>query len=251
MSPDQDDQPYAPPEPWPPNPQGGPVQHQSPTAFPPPQQWHPPPPQPPAEWSPPPQTGTAPPQAPARNQGPSPPQQAPSPQQVSPPQQAPPPTAQPVQPPQGVPQPGRPQLRPVVIEELVETDVVTAERDTPVQDVVADMAQEDVGSVVVVEDERPVGILTDRTIALALESTTDLSDQQAEDLLTDSIVTGTAEMSVFEAIRWLEEEEIRRLPIVDEEGQLTGIVTLDDILVLLSTELGNLTSVVKAQSPRL
>lgn len=159
--------------------------------------------------------------------------------------------AQPVQPPQGDPKPGRPQLRPVVVEELVETHVVTAEPDTPVQQVVADMAQEDVGSVVVVEDDRPVGILTDRTVALALESTTDLSDHRAQDLLTDSIVTGTVEMSVFEAIRRLEEEEVRRLPIVNEEGHLAGIVTLDDILVLLSTELGNLTSVVKAQSPRL
>jgi CBS domain-containing protein len=159
--------------------------------------------------------------------------------------------AQPVQSPQGPPQPGRPQLRSVVIGELVETDVVTAERETSVQEIVADMAQEDVGSVVIVDDERPVGILTDRTIALALESTTDLSDYRAEDFLTDSIVTGTAEMSVFEAIRRLEEEEVRRLPIVDDEGQLTGIVTLDDILVLLSTEIGSLTSVVKAQSPRL
>lgn len=236
MTYDQGDQPNA-PEPRPPASQGGPVQYQSPPAFPPPQQWHPPPPQPPVEQPPPPQPGTVPPQAPVQSQ--------------APPQQTPPPTAQPVQPPQGAPQPDRPQLRPVVIEELVETDVVTAERDTPVQQVVADMAREDVGSVVVVEDERPVGILTDRTIALALESATDLSDHRAEDLLTDSIVTGTAEMSVFEAIRRLEEEEIRRLPIVDEEGQLTGIVTLDDILVLLSTELGNLAAVVKAQSPRL
>lgn len=143
-----------------------------------------------------------------------------------------------------------PQLRPVTIEDIVQTDVVTAERDTPIPTVVAEMAEKDVGSVVVVEDNSPIGIITDRTIALALESNPDISDQTAEDIVAENLVTGTMEMSVFDALRRLEEEDIRRLPIVDDDGELQGIVTLDDILVLLGTELENATAIIQSQSPR-
>jgi CBS domain-containing protein len=149
-------------------------------------------------------------------------------------------------------QAGGPRLLEVTIEEIVETDVVTVQPDTPIATVVAHMAEEDVGSVVVVEDEKPVGLITDRTVALALESTPDITEQEAESLLSDDLVTGTTEMSSFEALRRLEDEQVRRLPIVDDDRDtLEGIVTLDDILVLLGAELENATSIIRAQSPRL
>lgn len=144
-----------------------------------------------------------------------------------------------------------PQLQPVTVEEIIQTDVVTAEQDTPIATVVAKMAEKDVGSVVIVEDDSPVGIITDRSIALALESTPDITEQEAGDHISDDLITGTSDMSVFDVVQWLDEENIRRLPIVDEDGSLEGIVTLDDILVLLGAELEHATSIIQAQSPRL
>lgn len=222
-----------------------------------PAQSGPPPAQPGPEWS-------GPPPAQQWHQPPPPPQAASPPPQAQPapsPQAAPTQTTQPGQPPgpvgQGPPTParpagrGRPLLRPVRLEEIGETDVVTVEPETPLPTVVATMAERDVGSVVVVEDERPVGLVTDRSVALALESMPNLADHVAEDLISDDIVTGTPDTSIFDAIRLLEDAEVRRLPIVDEEETLAGIVTLDDIVVLLAEELGNVSSVIKAQSPRL
>jgi CBS domain-containing protein len=142
-------------------------------------------------------------------------------------------------------------LEPVRIDEIIQTDVVRAERDTPIATIVAEMSENDVGSVVVVEDERPVGIITDRKIALALETTPDIADHEADDLISDDLVTGTTEMNVFDVVRRLDGETIRRLPIVDDDGSLEGIVTLDDILYLLGTELEHLASVIESQSPRL
>jgi CBS domain-containing protein len=142
-------------------------------------------------------------------------------------------------------------LRPVSIDDILQTDVVTVEPDTPIATVVAQLAEKDVGSVVVVEDERPIGLITDRAIALALESSPDVTEQAAEEFASGDLVTGTTEMSVFEALRRLEDEEIRRLPIVDDDDTLVGIVTLDDILVLLGAELENAASIIRAQSPRL
>lgn len=145
----------------------------------------------------------------------------------------------------------RPQMKPVRIDDEVESEVVTAEPSTSIATVVAKMAEKNVGSVVVVEDDMPVGILTDRTIALELETNPDITDRKAADVISEDLLTGTTDMSIFDALRRLEEENVRRLPIVDEDGSLVGIVTLDDILVLLGSELEYATSIIEAQSPRL
>jgi CBS domain-containing protein len=142
-------------------------------------------------------------------------------------------------------------MRPIRVEEIVQEDVVTAERDTPITDVVAKMAAEDVGSVVVVEDEQPVGVVTDRSVALALENTPDIATKQAGDLVSGDLVTATTSMSLFDALQQLSDEGIRRLPIVDDSGDLKGIITLDDVLVLLGSELNKAGETIKKQSPRL
>lgn len=146
----------------------------------------------------------------------------------------------------------RPRLRPVTVDDIVETDVAAVEPDTPVATVVAKMETEDVGSVLVVDDEgKPTGIVTDRAIALSLEENPDISERQVKELVEEDVVTGDADMSVFDALSRLSDESIRRLPIVDDEGTLEGIVTLDDLLVLLTTELNRAGDIIEAQSPRL
>ena len=141
-------------------------------------------------------------------------------------------------------------LAPIGVDELLQADVVTAEPDTPVATVVAEMAEKNVGSVVIVEDEAPVGIVTDRGIALALETTPDVSEHPVEELIEDELVTGSTDMSAVDALRQLSEAGVRRLPIVDEDGDLAGIVTVDDVLVTFSEELRNVADVVRSQSPR-
>jgi len=153
--------------------------------------------------------------------------------------------------PQGM-QPGiTPQLESVDIEDVIQTDVVTAEPDTPVPAVASMMEKEDVGAVIVVDDEEPVGVITDRKIALSLQEQEDASEQTAEDVMTEDLVSGTTVITVFEVLDKMSEEDIRRFPIVDEDGSLEGIVTLDDLLVLLGTEIERATEIIQSQSPRL
>lgn len=69
----------------------------------------------------------------------------------------------------GLPQRHRtqqPLLEPRRVNEIITEDVVTAEKDTPIRTIVSQMAENDVGSVVV-EDERPIGVITDRKVAPA------------------------------------------------------------------------------------
>jgi CBS domain-containing protein len=146
---------------------------------------------------------------------------------------------------------GRELLRPVTVEDIAAEDVVTVERDTPVPTAVASMAENDVGSVVVVEDDEPIGMLTDRKVALALEDTPEVAQQTVGDLVSEELVTADSSTTVFEVVKMMGDNGIRRVPVVDEEGNLQGIVTLDDAIVLLGTELGNVAETIQAQIDRL
>ena len=147
--------------------------------------------------------------------------------------------------------PRQPLLKPIRVNEIITEDVVTAERDTPVRTVVAKMAEDGVGSVVVVEDDRPIGIITDRKVALALEELPDIAQRTAEELLHGDVFTADPSMSIFDALQVMSDEGIRRLPIVDDNGALRGIVTLDDALVLLGGVVSEVAETVESQSPRL
>lgn len=137
------------------------------------------------------------------------------------------------------------------IDDIIQTDVVTAEVDTPVQELTVMMENEDVGSVVILDDEVPAGVVTDRKIALTLDKVDDLSEFTARDVISEEIFTGSTSMTMSEILDKMSMENIRRFPIVDENGVLQGIITLDDLLVLLGNELQKATDIIQAQSPRL
>lgn len=151
--------------------------------------------------------------------------------------------------PGGFPTTSGTQIQSVTLEEISRSEVVTVEPDESITNVVVEMADKDVGSVIVVEDDEPIGILTDRKIATSLGEMPDVADRTAGELISDGLVTGTPGMTIYDAVRQLRDEGIRRLPIVNDEGKLEGIVTLDDIIVLIAGELGATAEVIERQSP--
>ena len=143
-------------------------------------------------------------------------------------------------------------FEPAKVEDLIVTDVVTAQRDTPIRTVVSSMAENNVGSVVILDDDgkTPIDLVTDRKIALSLEGRPAIAEKNVEELLTGDLITGSTEMTVFDALEQLKDAKIRRLPIVDEDGTLQGIVTLDDLLVFLGNQQADALEVISAQSRR-
>lgn len=141
-------------------------------------------------------------------------------------------------------------LQPMTINEIMESDVVTCETDTPIATVVSKMAEEDVGMVVVVDGESPVDVITDRAIALALQDNPDIADSTAEDFQTEGLVTGSTDMTVVEALEKMRGENIRRLPIVDDEGNLEGVLSLDDVLIVFGQGLGGVADLIADQVKR-
>ncbi|MFP8891037.1 CBS domain-containing protein [Natrialbaceae archaeon A-CW2] len=131
---------------------------------------------------------------------------------------------------------------------MATTDVVTAKPDTTIHDLLEQMDQNDVGSVVITDGTEPVGIVTDRMIAMGLKDGGAVDDMHASDLMTEQLHTLEDDTTHFEALEMMSSEGIRRLPIVDHDGALAGIITLDDMLMVMAAELSNASDVVAQQT---
>lgn len=135
------------------------------------------------------------------------------------------------------------------IRDLARSDVVTARPETPVAEIASTMATENVGSIVITDDESPVGIVTDRDLAVrVLAENHDPSDQLARNVMTEDVLTIDREAGFYEATELMAERGVRRLPVCDGD-RLEGIVTADDLTELLADEQGQFADVIRAQRP--
>ena len=108
--------------------------------------------------------------------------------------------------------------------------VVTAETADSLQHVGELMRDRNVGSVVVCDGGRPVGVITDRDLALAVVADRVEAADRAGSYASRPLVTGESEMDLEEAVALMIQHRIRRLPVTNGE-ELVGIVTIDDLAV--------------------
>ena len=102
--------------------------------------------------------------------------------------------------------------------------------ETSVQDLARTMRDEDIGAIPIVENDRLIGMVTDRDIVVkGLADGLDMSSLTARDVMTGPILYCRADQSVEDAVRLMEEHEIRRLPVIDENKRMVGILALGDI----------------------
>lgn len=108
--------------------------------------------------------------------------------------------------------------------------VVTAEAGDSLEHVGGLMRDRNVGSVVICEGGRPVGVITDRDLALVVVADGVDPATRAGDHASHPLVTGEVEMHLEEAVALMIQHRIRRLPVTEGDG-LVGIVTIDDLAV--------------------
>jgi CBS domain-containing protein len=118
----------------------------------------------------------------------------------------------------------------VRISEVMTQGVVTAETGDSLSRVGELMRDRNVGSVVMCEGGRPVGVITDRDLAIAVAADGVSPGDEAGGYASRPLVTGEVEMDIEEAVALMVQHRIRRLPVVDS-GDLAGIVTIDDLAV--------------------
>ena len=141
------------------------------------------------------------------------------------------------------------------IAEICTRDVVHVTADTSLRDAAEIMRNRHVGAVVVVEQPNgelvPVGILTDRDIVLSvLAPGIDIDALAVADVMTDNVATCRESDGLFDAIRVMRHRGVRRLPVLNAQAGLAGMVAADDIYGALGTHLQELSRALTREQVR-
>jgi CBS domain-containing protein len=115
------------------------------------------------------------------------------------------------------------------------------------QQIAKKMKDFDVGAIPVCEGDKAIGMVTDRDITMSLADGKDVSKLSARDLMSKNVIHCRDTEEAEDAIRIMEKNQIRRLPVLNEAQKLVGMVSLGDISHALSQDLtGEVTKAVSA-----
>lgn len=126
-----------------------------------------------------------------------------------------------------------------------------ASADTPINEIAKMMGKDDVGAIPIGKDDKLIGMITDRDIALRVVAEgRDPSKTSAEEVMTKGIVYCRTAESVEDAIHLMDQRKIRRLPVIDDDKRLVGMLSLGDVSHAVSRELsGELLTAVADHHP--
>lgn len=139
--------------------------------------------------------------------------------------------------------------------EICTRSVTIAFRTTSVDDAARLMRDKHVGCLVVVDEmdgrRIVVGVLTDRDIVTAVVAQgIDAASLNVDDVMTTDLVTAREDDSLIDLMRSMRRKGVRRVPVVGGQDELIGVVTLDDVLGVLSEELSLLVGTVDSEGQR-
>ena len=123
--------------------------------------------------------------------------------------------------------------------DIMTKDLIYSRPSDMVSDVAQLMKEEDIGPVLIVDDsndgKRLVGIVTDRDLAIKVVGEgSDPQNTRVEDVMTESLVTVRASDDVQSAMQAMAQNQLRRIPVVDDNGQLVGIISQADVATRLN-----------------
>lgn len=143
----------------------------------------------------------------------------------------------------------------MAVGEICNREVVIAEKTLSVAQAAQLMRTHHVGDLVVVESKgganHPVGIVTDRDIVVEVVASGVNPDAlTVADIMGPEVATVRESEGLYEAMRYMHGKGVRRMPVVNRDGGLVGIITLDDLLGLLAEEMTELAKLVSRERQR-
>lgn len=143
----------------------------------------------------------------------------------------------------------------MLLKEICVLDVASCGRDAGILEAARLMRQHHTGDLIVVDDPDgdrvPVGIVTDRDIVVeVLANGLDLADTRVAQIMSAKLVIAAAAEDTSDAVDRMRLHGVRRLPVVDHDGRLMGIVTLDDMLTLHAAQATALADIVSKEQHR-
>ena len=115
------------------------------------------------------------------------------------------------------------------VSEVMTRDVQTVRPDQPVQQAASFMLSADAGSIPVTDGDRLIGMITDRDIAVRGVAKGYGPDTPVRELMTDDVICARADDDVEDIASKMSSAQVRRLPVIDDQERLCGIVSLGDL----------------------
>jgi CBS domain-containing protein len=134
-------------------------------------------------------------------------------------------------------------------------ETIVAKKDSNIVDVAKLMRRHHVGDVIVVEERDglavPIGIVTDRDLVMEILAQ-ELSPETVAvgDIMSYEMLVARESDSLWDTLQQMRVKGVRRVPVIDGKGALAGILTLDDVLELLTDELAELAKIVRREQER-
>lgn len=137
------------------------------------------------------------------------------------------------------------------IENMCATEVDTISADESARTAASRMRDHLIGCLVVCDvDQRPIGMLTDRDLATRIIAAgRNAMETSVAEVMTRWPRCIEADSTLEQALSAMQRVPCRRVPVVDDEGKLTGLVTLDDVLGQVARQFGQIGSLVRQESP--
>ena len=136
----------------------------------------------------------------------------------------------------------------MLLMDLVNRAPVTVLPEASVLEAARAMRDRNVGSVIVYDEGAVVGIMTDRDVVLALADGRFVDGhQRVSDLMTRSPVCLESRDDVDTGLARMRKHRVRRMPVLNEQGELVGIVSLDDMLMHMGRTLGTAADLVEEE----
>jgi CBS domain-containing protein len=139
----------------------------------------------------------------------------------------------------------------MTIHALCNKNIITATATMTITKAISLMNDNHIGALIIIDDERgtmPIGLITDRDIALkACKEGTNLNDIQINDIMTKDLVILKDDQGIKETLDIMSEKGIRRAPVVNHNNELIGIISLDDLTLLLAEEIQSISKLIRNQ----
>ncbi len=118
----------------------------------------------------------------------------------------------------------------IPVGEIMVREVVTTTPDESIAGAIKKLVAADVGTLVVIENSKPVGIVTRGDILRAIANNLDLNTTKVSDIMTSPVITAKPDVDMEDIAKIMRDNRVKRIPIVDDQGNLVGIISETDMI---------------------
>lgn len=130
---------------------------------------------------------------------------------------------------------------------LCQDNVVTIMENASIQEAAKIMLEKNTGCLLVLKNDKPIGVITDRDITTKIVSKkTDLQGVSVQEAMSADLLVLPSDMGIKQAIEAMRDKGVRRAPVMENE-QVCGMIKVDDLMIMIAAELHDLADLVQHQ----